>query len=184
MFLVHCRNPFDVASRRYLRCVSSSLWSKAVWRICVELCWSRWSCGLSRGCEATLLLGLKVQIPVKVKVKQSHYGPWQTLRILGGWGFQISWQSAHEGGKVVSPTHRPPLPPRKYPWYSFLLEAIAWLEGLYQCKNPMTPSRIEPTISTVLRGAEVWGVQTPRNSEVFKKLSRILSSVNYTSIPT
>jgi len=30
---------------------------------------------------------------------------------------------AHEGGKVVSPTRRPPLPPRKYSWYSFLLEA-------------------------------------------------------------
>jgi len=28
--------------------------------------------------------------------------------------------SAHEGGKVVSPKHRPPLPPRKYSWYSFL----------------------------------------------------------------
>ena len=32
-------------------------------------------------------------------------------------------QSAYEGGKVVSPTHWPPLPPRKYSWYSFLLEA-------------------------------------------------------------
>jgi len=31
--------------------------------------------------------------------------------------------TAHEGGKVVSPTHRPPLPPKKYSWYSFLLEA-------------------------------------------------------------
>ena len=31
--------------------------------------------------------------------------------------------TAHEGGKVVSPTHRPPLHPRKYSWYSFLLEA-------------------------------------------------------------
>jgi len=39
----------------------------------------------------------------------------------GGWGSQISRQSAHEGGKVVSPTHRPLLPPRKYSWYSFLL---------------------------------------------------------------
>ena len=45
------------------------------------------------------------------------------------WGFQeaeasrMSRQSAHEGGKVVSPTHRPPLPPREYSWYSFLLEA-------------------------------------------------------------
>jgi len=36
---------------------------------------------------------------------------------------QISRQSAHEGGKVVSPTHRPPLPPRKYSWYLFLLQA-------------------------------------------------------------
>jgi hypothetical protein len=31
--------------------------------------------------------------------------------------------TAQDGGKVVSPTHRPPLPPRKYTWYSFLLEA-------------------------------------------------------------
>jgi len=29
---------------------------------------------------------------------------------------------AHEGGTVVSPTHRPPSSPRKYYWYSFLLE--------------------------------------------------------------
>jgi len=27
--------------------------------------------------------------------------------IPGGRGFRISWQSANEGGKVVSPTHRP-----------------------------------------------------------------------------
>jgi hypothetical protein len=32
-------------------------------------------------------------------------------------------QSAQEGGKVVSPTHRPPLASRKYSWYLFLLEA-------------------------------------------------------------
>jgi hypothetical protein len=39
------------------------------------------------------------------------------------WGFQISRQNVHEGGKVVSPTHWLPLRPRKYSWYSFLLQA-------------------------------------------------------------
>jgi hypothetical protein len=36
---------------------------------------------------------------------------------------RISRQSAHEGGKVVRPKQRPPLPPTRYPWYSFLLDA-------------------------------------------------------------
>ena len=31
--------------------------------------------------------------------------------------------TAEDRGKVVSLTHRPPLHPRKYSWYSFLLEA-------------------------------------------------------------
>jgi len=31
--------------------------------------------------------------------------------------------TAQDGVKVVSLTHRPPLPHRKYTWYSFLLEA-------------------------------------------------------------
>jgi hypothetical protein len=46
----------------------------------------------------------------------------QAQRDRGGWCSQISRQSAHAGRNLVSPTHRPPLPPSKYYWYS-LLEA-------------------------------------------------------------
>jgi hypothetical protein len=35
--------------------------------------------------------------------------PIQTLNFLGGWDSHISRQTAYEGGKVVSPKHRPPL---------------------------------------------------------------------------
>ena len=57
----------------------------------------------------------------------------------------ISRQSAHEVGKVVSPTHRPSLPPKQDPWYSFLLQAVSTL-GLYSGrKNEVNdPSGIEP----------------------------------------
>ena len=55
-------------------------------------------------------------------VKQSHYRPGPALRVPGDWSSLIWRQSTHEGGEVVGPTHQPPLPPRIYSWYSFLLD--------------------------------------------------------------
>ena len=95
-----------------------------------------------RKCSRPFLRGWEgSRIRLYVVIKQFHCRTGQALRVSGCWGSQISRQSAHEGGKVVSPTHRPPLPPRKYSWYSFLLEGP---EGLCQWKIPMTPSGIEP----------------------------------------
>ena len=47
---------------------------------------------------------------------------------------RISRQSTHEGGKVVSPTHRPPLSARRYALYSFMLEAQS-TPGPYCCRK-------------------------------------------------
>jgi hypothetical protein len=58
---------------------------------------------------------IDIRQKVKVKVKLSHYRPGEALRVPEGRGYQISKQSAYEGGRVVSPTHRPPLPPENIP---------------------------------------------------------------------
>jgi hypothetical protein len=55
--------------------------------------------------------------------KQSHYRPGQAQRVLRKLRFPDFMTMAQGGGNIVSLTHRSHLPPRKYSWYSFLLEA-------------------------------------------------------------
>jgi hypothetical protein len=66
------------------------------------------------------------------KGKATHYRSWPALMIPGGWDSQILRQSAHEVGKVFTPTHRLLLPTRKYSWYSFLLEAEDYVNEKFQ----------------------------------------------------
>jgi hypothetical protein len=80
---------------------------------------------------------------------QSHYKPREALRVSGDWGFQISRQSALEGGKVVSPTYRPPLLEEIF---LVLISVGDWViprtrvlqEGLRQWIIRMVPSEIKP----------------------------------------
>jgi hypothetical protein len=99
------------------------------------------------------------------RVKQSHYRPGQAMRGPEGWGSQISRQSAHEGGKVVSPTHRLSISVRS--WVN--PRAIVRSDGLRQWKIPITPSGIEPTI--VLQQNLNWQIQTESISLCGKNVS-------------
>ena len=71
-----------------------------------------------------------------LKVKQYRYRPGQAQSVPAGWGSQISRQSAHDGGKAVNLTHRPPLPRQEILLVLISVRgwvnprAIVWPEGL------------------------------------------------------
>jgi hypothetical protein len=56
---------------------------------------------------------------VKAVPLQAWSGPEDSRKLR----FPGYMTTAQDGGKVVNLMHRPPLPPRKYNWYSFLLGA-------------------------------------------------------------
>jgi hypothetical protein len=82
---------------------------------------------------------------VKVKVKQFHYRPGQAQRVPWVWGSQISWQTAHEGGKVVSPMHRPPLPPGNIPGTHFCYR-LSWPQSHSAARRIMSMENCNETI--------------------------------------
>ena len=114
----------------------------------VSVAWSIYSSTLKTSCR---LPCITTQFRSwRVKVNQSHYKPGQFLSVPGVWWSQISRQWEHEVGKVVSPTHLPPLTPENI---LVRISVIGWInpraivrpEGLCQRKIPITTSGIELT---------------------------------------
>jgi hypothetical protein len=108
--------------------VSTSRWLRTTSTLCVHLCVHNWR-GHMVGTQSRVVSGFlpRYQYAYNWKVKQSHYRPWQTLRVPGGWGSQISRHSAHESSKVVSPTHRTPLPPPPKEIFLVLIFVRGWV---------------------------------------------------------
>jgi hypothetical protein len=91
-------------------------------------------------------------------------------RVPGGLGSQISWHSAREGSKVVSLTHRSPLPPRMFLVLIFTggwvdPRAMVRSEGDMSLKNPVKSPRIEPgTVRLVAQRLNHYATSGPINN--------------------
>ena len=64
------------------------------------------------------------------------------------YALRFSWHSAHEGGEVVSLTHRPPLPPGNVPGTHFYQglsrpQGHGTVRSNMSLKNPVTPPGID-----------------------------------------
>ena len=78
------------------------------------------------------------------ELKQPLYWPWEVVSVPGGWGNLITRLLAYKYCKVVSPTHRPPLPQPKEIFLALIsvgsildTRTIMRPEGNCQWKNPI-----------------------------------------------
>ena len=93
------------------------------------------------------------------KVKLSHYRPGQALRAPGCWGSQIPRQLTHESGKVVSPTHRPSLPPGNTPSTHFCYR-LSQLQSHNGARRIMSMKNSNDTIGNRTRDLPVCSAQS------------------------
>ena len=118
--------------------------------------------------EIKLSAGILGEYYVKIKVQESRKRPGVAQRVPGGLVSQISRHSAREGGEVVSPTYRPPLPPGMFLVLIFTRgwvdpRAMERLEGDMSLKNPVTPPGIDPgTVRLVAQRLNHYATPGPR----------------------